>query len=136
MQSLFKVLIEGKITFMPTYKFDRGTQNYDQKKMPCYADRILFVNNPQRLQLLEYNSCPKVNFTSHRPVFALFEVRTGVSNVDTQEMQKNYYDSLRHATLTVPLTNRELYPSLVDKEVIEKEPESEHFTWLEKNKVY
>ena len=42
-------------------------------------------------------------------------------------MQKNYYEMLRHNTFN---RKDELYPSL-EQEVIEKEPEQEHYKWLE-----
>jgi len=42
------VLTEGEITFLPTYKYEPGTNNYDtsRKFIPSYASRILYVNNP------------------------------------------------------------------------------------------
>nr|CDS32980.1 phosphatidylinositol 45 bisphosphate [Hymenolepis microstoma] len=37
---------EGEITFPPTFKFDKGTKNYDSSKkqrVPSYTDRILYM---------------------------------------------------------------------------------------------
>ena len=41
----FNGLGEAKITFPPTYKFDKGTMNYDtsqKQRVPSWTDRILF----------------------------------------------------------------------------------------------
>lgn len=41
-------LKEGRIKFLPTYKFERGTQNYDdgpKQRVPSYTDRVLYMKN-------------------------------------------------------------------------------------------
>ena len=49
---------EAEITFLPTYKFMKGTQNYDSKRTPSWCDRILFYSKeklkltPLRLSLI------------------------------------------------------------------------------------
>lgn len=43
-------LKEGDIKFLPTYKFERGTQNYDdgpKQRVPSYTDRVLYMKNDQ-----------------------------------------------------------------------------------------
>lgn len=43
-------LKEGEINFLPTYKFERGTQNYDdgpKQRVPSYTDRVLYMKNDQ-----------------------------------------------------------------------------------------
>ena len=67
---------EGPIEFMPTYKFDLRTQDYDTSKkqrVPAWCDRILWKRNAHLKQLF-YNSVPEVDFTDHRPVVAHFQL--------------------------------------------------------------
>ena len=66
---------EGAINFLPTYKYDRGTHNFDssrKQRVPAWTDRILFKSGNDKIKLLEYNSIQGVNFSDHRPVNALF----------------------------------------------------------------
>jgi hypothetical protein len=38
-------LAEGRITFMPTFKFDKDTTDYDtshKQRIPAWTDRVLF----------------------------------------------------------------------------------------------
>ncbi|KAK7745367.1 Inositol-1,4,5-trisphosphate 5-phosphatase 1 [Cytospora paraplurivora] len=69
----FPFYSEARITFMPTYKFDIGTDTYDtseKQRIPAWTDRIL--RKGPNLRQLAYNSAP-LNFSDHRPVYALFE---------------------------------------------------------------
>lgn len=58
-----KKLKEGEINFLPTYKFERGTQNYDdgpKQRIPSYTDRVLYMKNDQsRLYLKGIESTGK-----------------------------------------------------------------------------
>jgi synaptojanin len=43
--AVFHGLTEGAISFNPTYKYDKGTNNYDtgeKKRIPAWTDRIFF----------------------------------------------------------------------------------------------
>lgn len=66
---------EGRITFQPTFKFDKGTDDYDtsgKQRIPAWTDRILF--KPSGTRVLEYDSVPQARHSDHRPVFATFRV--------------------------------------------------------------
>jgi len=68
---------EGKVTFAPTFKFDKDTGEYDtshKQRIPAWTDRILF--KPNHTRVLEYASVPGSRHSDHRPVHATF--RTGM----------------------------------------------------------
>ena len=68
-------LIEEKIEFAPTYKFDIGTDNYDtseKNRTPKWSDRILWVES--KIQCTSYNSVPSIRYSDHKPVYGTFDV--------------------------------------------------------------
>ncbi|KEY67527.1 hypothetical protein S7711_02446 [Stachybotrys chartarum IBT 7711] len=74
----FPFYSEARITFMPTYKFDIGTDKYDtseKARIPAWTDRIL-RKGPNLRQLL-YDSAP-LKFSDHRPVYATFECKVNI----------------------------------------------------------
>ncbi|OAA65010.1 endonuclease/Exonuclease/phosphatase [Cordyceps fumosorosea ARSEF 2679] len=69
---VFPFYSEARINFMPTYKFDVGTDTYDSSekaRIPAWTDRIL--RRGQNLRQLSYNSAP-LRFSDHRPVYGTF----------------------------------------------------------------
>lgn len=73
----FTGLCEGKIAFLPTFKFDKGTDEYDtshKQRVPAWTDRVVF--KPAGTRLLRYDSVPDALHSDHRPVFASFQVST------------------------------------------------------------
>jgi len=77
---------EAKITFLPTYKFDLGTDTYDTSekgRIPAWTDRVLRKGN--NIRQFDYNSAP-LRFSDHRPVYARFEV--DVSIVDEKHREE------------------------------------------------
>jgi phosphatidylinositol-bisphosphatase len=76
----FSQFNEGKITFLPTFKFDKGTQNYDtshKQRVPAWTDRILFRSS--KVNVLEYQSVPAANHSDHRPVFGIYQLDWGLA---------------------------------------------------------
>lgn len=74
----FPFYSEARITFMPTYKFDVGTDNYDSSekaRIPAWTDRIL--RKGPNLRQLAYN-CAPLRFSDHRPVYALFDCTVSI----------------------------------------------------------
>lgn len=66
---------EGKINFPPTFKFDKGTKDYDtshKQRIPAWTDRVLF--KPFGVRVLEYTSEENSMHSDHRPVHATFRV--------------------------------------------------------------
>ncbi|KAH7431530.1 hypothetical protein KP509_08G053900 [Ceratopteris richardii] len=68
---LFK---EGEITFPPTFKMIRETEDvYDMKRVPAWCDRILwFSQDGCQVDQLSYTSVSSVSSSDHKPVAATF----------------------------------------------------------------
>jgi phosphatidylinositol-bisphosphatase len=97
--NIFQGFREGKISFLPTYKYDKGENHYDSSskaRAPAWTDRILYSttklsgtgsdgtgiylpqlmnNNNHRpvLTLMKYD-CIDCRHSDHRPVYALFNL--------------------------------------------------------------
>ncbi|KAI5866615.1 SacI homology domain-containing protein [Durotheca rogersii] len=74
----FPYYSEAQITFMPTYKFDIGTDQYDtseKARIPAWTDRIL--RKGTNIKQLSYNRAP-LRFSDHRPVFATFQCAVNI----------------------------------------------------------
>ncbi|CDK25474.1 unnamed protein product [Kuraishia capsulata CBS 1993] len=69
----FSTFKEMKITFAPTYKYDKGTSVYDtsdKQRVPSWTDRILYRG--KKLSQLNYGAIDSVMFSDHKPVFGTF----------------------------------------------------------------
>ena len=78
---------EGKINFMPTYKFQDGTNEYDYtERVPGWTDRILYrANNLNDIILCKYSSITDVKTSDHKPVYAIFKL-----NFNHEKNKKKY----------------------------------------------
>ncbi|PVF99182.1 hypothetical protein CPB86DRAFT_783977 [Serendipita vermifera] len=69
--------IEPRITFAPTYKYDRGTNEYDsseKRRIPAWCDRILYrCRDPSRIQNNWYGRY-EPDISDHRPVCGVYRV--------------------------------------------------------------
>lgn len=92
-----KVLVgynEGPITFLPTYKYDIGTDDWDtseKNRPPAWTDRILWKGGPTKL--LVYRSHQKLRISDHKPVSAVFE--SSIKVVDPAKHKKVYQDIIK-----------------------------------------
>lgn len=92
---------EADIKFFPTYKFDKGTSNYDtseKQRVPSWTDRILHMTVPglPPLKQLNYNSVMDCYISDHKPVYATFD--GSVRFVDAskkQQMAKELYTAYK-----------------------------------------
>ena len=86
---------EGKITFRPTYKFDKGTETLDtssKQRGPAWCDRI-FLRTPgviSFINLENYNSVKGMLMSDHHPVTADFHIRLWTN--DSQKVEKIYQE--------------------------------------------
>jgi inositol-1,4,5-trisphosphate 5-phosphatase len=82
---LAKIIIrfeEGKINFLPTFKYKNNTDNFDAdniNKLPAWTDRILFTKRTTNfsvldVQLIEYNSMQNIIMSDHKPVYSYFNI--------------------------------------------------------------
>ncbi|KIW17791.1 hypothetical protein PV08_04986 [Exophiala spinifera] len=89
----FNFYREGRVRFLPTYKYDIGKDDFDssdKQRIPAWTDRILWKVNHKgaqggeilgtQMRQLEYDSVMKLKFSDHRPVYAVFEM--GILVVD------------------------------------------------------
>ncbi|TKA27759.1 hypothetical protein B0A50_04860 [Salinomyces thailandicus] len=74
----FPFYTENIPTFMPTYKYNLGTDDYDtseKARIPAWCDRI--VTKGDNLRQLHYDTAP-LRFSDHRPVWGLFQCTINV----------------------------------------------------------
>ena len=72
----FALFQEGPVLFPPTFKFDKGTDNYDSSKkrrVPAWTDRILYTPS-EAAELVDYRSVAQARRSDHRPVVATFKI--------------------------------------------------------------
>jgi endonuclease/exonuclease/phosphatase family metal-dependent hydrolase len=75
---VFQHYSETTPNFLPTYKFNLGTDDYDtseKARIPAWCDRIL--TRGDNLRQLAYDSAP-LRFSDHRPVWGLFRCTINV----------------------------------------------------------
>jgi len=82
---------EGPITFLPTYKYDPRSDEYDtseKRRHPAWCDRILWRSRvPNRVQQLAYQRY-EVNVSDHRPISANFVIRVKNIQLDARLRSK------------------------------------------------
>jgi hypothetical protein len=96
--SCFNYYREGRVKFLPTYKYDIGKDEFDssdKQRIPAWTDRILWKVNHKgntvqagevlgtQMKQLEYDSVMGLRFSDHRPVYAIFEM--GIRVVDEEK---------------------------------------------------
>jgi hypothetical protein len=89
---------EALITFLPTYKYDVGTDEYDSSdkaRIPAWCDRVLTKGN--NLRQIHYNTAP-LKFSDHRPVYATFQCTiTVVDEKKKEQISEGLYKQRRAA---------------------------------------
>jgi hypothetical protein len=86
----FPGFVEGKISFAPTFKFDKETSMYDtshKQRIPAWTDRILFRPSSE-IRVTEYSSVPLAQHSDHRPVFGAFRVNMQGKELPSMEKKK------------------------------------------------
>lgn len=70
----FDNFFEGKIEFLPTYKYKCGTEYYNYKtRIPSWTDRIIYKSKQSYdLIQLDYQVNKSINISDHKPVYSIF----------------------------------------------------------------
>ncbi|KAI8954752.1 SacI homology domain-containing protein [Xylaria longipes] len=120
----FQYYSEARIAFMPTYKFDVGTDRYDtseKQRIPAWTDRIL--RKGTNIRQLSYNSAP-LRFSDHRPVFATFQCTVNiVDEALRQRISRQLYERRKaevgHTTVILDTEDSEDDEDLIGYDPIE-----------------
>ncbi|CCE63659.1 hypothetical protein TPHA_0F01750 [Tetrapisispora phaffii CBS 4417] len=103
---IFKGFKEAPIKFRPTYKYDKGTENYDSSekaRTPSWTDRILYKG--EDLSALSYSDALILD-SDHRPVYGAYRVITKFSDNDKKkELVKLLYTEFQRKHSDLVLTN-------------------------------
>lgn len=90
----FRGFRESPLEFYPTYKFDKGTSNYDtseKQRVPSWTDRVVYRSS-ERIQQLNYSSVMDVFASDHKPVYGTFRSRVKfVDEGKKHELSRQYY---------------------------------------------
>lgn len=95
--NVFQNFEEGQLNFAPTYKYQPGTDLYEQRpdkklRAPAWCDRILWrTMNKESIKLQVYQNA-QLNISDHKPVFAWFDC--GVRKVVPKKAHEVYQDLL------------------------------------------
>ena len=98
----FPGFAEGRITFPPTFKFDKDSlEEYDtshKQRIPAWTDRVLY--KPQGTRVLEYNWIPNARHSDHRPVYATFRVSMSGREMPSRKQPRSRRRSSRRKSAT------------------------------------
>ena len=93
-RKVFTGYSEGPITFLPTYKFDPGTDTWDtseKARAPAWTDRVLWRG--EHIEQTAYRSHWELKISDHKPVSAVFN--SGMKVVDPVRYRKIYEDVMK-----------------------------------------
>jgi hypothetical protein len=79
---------EAKITFRPTYKYERFTSTYNLQRCPAWCDRVLYKSPVKGIECTEYQSVDSMMISDHKPISCAFTVN--VYRVDRKKQKQVY----------------------------------------------
>ena len=93
-RKVFNGYTEGTITFLPSYRFDPGTDNWDtseKARAPAWTDRILWRGD--HVEQNHYRSHWELKTSDHKPISGHFT--SGIKVVDNVRYRKIYEDVMK-----------------------------------------
>ncbi|KAJ6552223.1 DNase I-like protein [Mycena vulgaris] len=96
----FEIFDEGRITHLPTYRFNAGLfkddLGYDLKRRPAWTDRVLYASSAAApVKQLSYAGHRQITMSDHRPVSAEFVVSVDVSDrAEAEAAAERFYAQL------------------------------------------
>ncbi|OBA23895.1 hypothetical protein METBIDRAFT_30265 [Metschnikowia bicuspidata var. bicuspidata NRRL YB-4993] len=98
---------ESRILFYPTYKFDKGTSNYDtseKQRVPSWTDRILFRSKKgSELKSINYNAVMDIFLSDHKPVYSTFTCKVKfVDEKKKKSLALGYYNAYKSENKNPP----------------------------------
>lgn len=102
---VFQGFHEGKISFLPTYRYDAGTNNYDtseKNRTPAWCDRILFKG---KMKQLSYERAELMS-SDHKPVKAEFIIPVKmIDKIKKEKIQNDLF--MQYTKYGRPISNLE-----------------------------
>lgn len=86
-EKVFVGFEEGTVEFVPTYKYDIFSEDWDtseKQRCPAWTDRVLYRQSPGHpCHLIHYGRNDTLKMSDHRPVLAMFMLEA--NEVDTRQ---------------------------------------------------
>lgn len=125
---------EPQITFLPTYKYDVNTHDYDssrKQRSPAWCDRILYSGSQifahcyNRVELLH---------SDHRPVYATFEIKVKAVDSGRKSIVEMEVYSQLHGRRSEPVPSRSMLEARSSTDLLTLETSASPFNLADESR--